>query len=172
MAHRNVTLPSVFPFASQSTSSIGNYLASYTVLSSGLGGFYAAPLRTPPNLNRAYPVRCSIFISPSTNSIQAGSFVVLPFAIDRQTPGYARVEYTITSTIPIPNPWNTTDLLKVLIDNGNGWTLDPDVLDPGTLLGFRVARDGAAPGDTFNQSLRIAASVDVEYLPLFPWDGC
>lgn len=172
MSHRIESPDFNRSFGALSSSTIGSYIASFTIVGTNLGGYVCNPFTISPILNRAQPVRVYIAISPAANSVEVATNVQLDLAITQQAPGLPRVETTIVQLQAIPNPWTTADLIRVLLDNGAGYTFAPNVLDPGTMLGLRITRNGPAAADTWTGSLKIASALDVDYLTLYPWEGC
>ena len=67
-----------------------------------------------------------------------------------------------TSTVAASCAGDLSDEL-VALDNGSGFSFNPNLFQPGQLLGFLIARKGGDAQDTFAQSLVIAQHAFFEY---------
>lgn len=172
MSQAVLNLPAGRTFGTVSNAAIGTYAIGFNVNAALLGGYFSAPFKVPLDFNRTQPSRVYVDLSPSANSVAAGTFARLELGKEVQAPGATRVEALLAVDWQVPNPWNTTDLSRVLLDNGTGYTFNANEIPPAAMIGLRLARNGAHVNDTWPGNLIIAGNVILEYLRLYPWECC
>jgi hypothetical protein len=172
MSQAVLNLPLARTTGTTSNSAIGTYAVALGVQPTLLGGFFASPIRVPLDFNRTQPSRLYVDLAPSANSVAAATFARLELGKTVQAPGAARVEALIAVDWPVPNPWNTTELSRVLLDNGTGYTFNANEIPPAALIGLRLTRNGPHANDTWPGTLLIAQNLQLQYLRLYPWEYC
>lgn len=160
---RSVFVPFLRQYATATATFIGQTLACHQISSITSGGYHAAPLPLPPDMNLDEPSHVRVLVATFADDSGTGEVVRLSLGVTAIAPGQAAADSTINFDWTVPDNWLVNNPRLVLIDNGAGRTFDGGAFAGGTQLGLRIARLGAATEDTFDKSLSIVNSLVFDY---------
>lgn len=128
------------------------------------GGFLAALLEVPPDMDLAEPVSIHLLIAAAVDSTMSGGVVrvevVAGYAKDGQsTPHVTIVAHNQT----VPDLWQANNVETLLVDDGNGRTFPPDLFEVGDIIGLRIRLERSHAADTFDQAVKLGAGAVFEY---------
>jgi hypothetical protein len=160
---RTIVSPYVRTYFSAGLTSIGAAIPCHYVNAGLNGGFFVAPVRIPEDMDVTEPASVRVLISTLMDSTTNGQIVRFELAWTRITLGGAQIDNTLTFDWNAPDNWVTTETNLVVLDNGNGWTMNANTFSPGETLGLRVARRGGDAADNYNTGIRFADVLQFEY---------
>ncbi len=147
-----------------SSATLGTGMACRQVTPGNDGGFFAAPMGIPSDMDLSAPSSVFVLIAASGDSSLADVAVrievVAGYAQDGQASAHAT---TVTCDHPVPDSWQSGAAEVVRVDDGNGRTFAANVFEAGDVLGLRVQLARSAAADTFDQGVKLATGVIFEY---------
>jgi len=152
---RRIIIPSTRIYASVTNSTIGQYLAAFSVTATQLGGQYLTPFQVPVDMDLTKPCKLKILISPATSATTNGQVIRFSLAETHVADGGTRTETTLDYDWNVPDNWATTSNNEITIDAGSGSTFAGNTFQQGQFIGLRIARNGVASQDTFDKSVNI-----------------
>ncbi len=150
-------------FGSVTNTILGSAVPAGQVGASSSGGHYMQPIVVPDDMDVSASSSLKVFVAPAANSLVNGQYVRFTLVATTMAHKGARVDTSFNYDWPVPDGWLASDNELVTLDNGSGFSFDPDLFTPGQLVGFRITRDGPNAADTFAQSLLIAQHGFLEY---------
>ena len=161
---KRISLGYVRTAGTSASNTLGTGISCRQVVVGNDGGFFAALLEVPLDMDLAEPASVYLLIAPAVNSTMSGGVVrlevVAGYAKDGQsTPHITTVEHNQT----VPDSWQTNNVEIVLVDDGNGRTFAPDLFETGDIIGLRVRLERSSAADTFDQAVKLGAGAVFEY---------
>ncbi len=161
---KRISLGYVRTAGTSASNTLGTGISCRQVVVGNDGGFFAALLEVPLDMDLAEPASVYLLIAPAVNSTMSGGVVrlevVAGYAKDGQsTPHITTVEHNQT----VPDSWQTNNVEIVLVDDGNGRTFAPDLFETGDIIGLRVRLERSNAADTFDQAVKLGAGAVLEY---------
>lgn len=160
---RTLVIPYAKIYSSATSAQMGQMIACHFVTTATSGGFYAAPVPIPADMDVTKSCKVKLLVSTFADSTLSGAIVryVLGYTVAR--PGASLTDGSITYDYTAPTNWVTTDPRVVTIDDGSGVTFAANVFQAGDHLGLRISRIGSAAEDTFDKSVNLANVLMLEY---------
>ena len=161
---KRISLGYVRTAGTSASNTLGTGISCRQVVVGNDGGFFAALLEVPLDMDLAERASVYLLIAPAVNSTMSGGVVrlevVAGYAKDGQsTPHITTVEHNQT----VPDSWQTNNVEIVLVDDGNGRTFAPDLFETGDIIGLRVRLERSSAADTFDQAVKLGACAVFEY---------
>jgi hypothetical protein len=129
----------------------------------GTGYFIAMPWTIPPDADLTRPISVYFRIL-TTNGAAVQSTIVHWFSWGRGTNNPPALTFaTLVTGFVTPAVWLTNELIRSLLDNGNGWTFDPNTFTPGDLVTFNLRRMGTDPADNYLADTDYPGYLEVVY---------
>ena len=128
------------------------------------GGFYAALLEVPPDMDVAEPVSIFLLIAAAVNSTMSGGVVRLEVSAGYAKHGQSSPHITtVAHNQTVPDSWQANSVEIVLVDDGNGRTFGPALFESGDIIGLRIRLERSHAADTFDQAVKLGAGAVFEY---------
>ncbi len=160
---RTLVIPFVKVYSSTTATQIGQAIACHFVTNLTSGGFYAAPIPIPPDMDVTKSCSVKVLVSTLADSATSGAIVRFVLGHTVARPGTSVTDGSVTYDWTAPTNWVTTDPRMVTIDDGSGATFAANAFAAGDHLGLRIARIGSATEDTFDRSVNMADALVLEY---------
>lgn len=160
---RTLVIPYTKIYASATASQAGQALATHFVTSATSGGYYAAPIPIPPDMDVSQLCKVSVLVSTFSDSTMSGGVVRFVLGYTLARPETSLTDGSVTYDWTAPTNWVTTDPRMVMLDDGSGATFAGDTFEAGDHLGLRIARVGSATEDTFDKSVHLSNALVLEY---------
>jgi len=160
---RTLVIPYVKVYATTTTAQMGLVIPCHFVTSATSGGFYAAPVPIPPDMDVTKSCKVKVLVSTFADSTMSGAVVRFVLGHTVARPGASLTDGSVTYDWTAPTNWVTTDPRVVTIDNGGGATFAASAFEAGDHVGLRIARTGSAAEDTFDKSVNLADALVLEY---------
>lgn len=161
---KRISLGYIRTAGTSASNTLGQGISCRQVDAGNDGGFHAALLEVPQDMDVAEPVSILLLITAAVNSTMSGGVVrlevVAGYAKDGQsTPHITTVAHNQT----VPDSWQTNNVEIVLVDDGNGRTFAPDLFEAGDVIGLRIRLERSHAADTFDQAVKLGAGAVFEY---------
>lgn len=156
-------------YATNTPTTIGQYLLAVQLGPTTLGGFYLQPFTLPPSFDVSYPADLYCWLTTLAPSLIDGQSLRLLVALTRLLTDGTRIETTFGQTWPVPNTWLNTETKRVLLTAGGPNTFAAHAFTPGDTIALRVARFGQDAADTYAQSTLHATALELFFQSRCPW---
>jgi hypothetical protein len=165
MAQRRISVPGVQSRGGATIQQILTNAAAVGCSPTISQGIFCQPLQLPRDVDNSYPIDVRIWTAPAGLATPQPSAFVLGWSTTLLDPQTNLITFGPAGnlTVTVPNPWNTSDGLHTLLDDGSGHTFPAHSFPQDALLGISVFRIGAFPADTLAIVLKMALSIDLSY---------
>ena len=161
---KRISLGYIRTAGTTASNTLGTGISCRQVNAGNDGGFFAALLAVPLDMDVTEPVSIFLLIAAAVNSAMSGGVVrlevVAGYAKDGQSTPHTT---TIAHNQTVPDSWQTNNVEIVLVDDGNGRTFAPDLFEAGDIIGLRIRLQRSNAADTFDQAVKLGAGAAFEY---------
>lgn len=159
-------------FGAVNAGALAQYIPTMGVIGTGLGGFYAQPFRLPLDFDRSRVALLFGYIATVNAPVALGGNVKLDLGIAIAAPNSTATFALTSQLVAIPAAWPTNSWMPMELTVAGGPALPASSLTQSSVLGFRLARDGPAPGDVWTGTLQLITLLVLRYSRLCQFCEC
>ena len=160
---RVLTTGYVRTYGTTTSQIIGTYMTARYIGAGNNGGFHAAGIHIPADMDAAAPSVVRLLVATATDSQTDGLKVQFGVHCSAFTQAGSLTNTLVSYDWDVPDGWTMSEYKVVTIDNGNGHTYDANTFANGDIVGIRVSRQGSAAQDTYDKAVKIAEYLQFEY---------
>lgn len=141
---------------------LGTAIVARTLVATTDNGFYTKPFHLPHDIDVTQTSDVKIIIA-TASSLGSGIVrleLITSYCKDGDT---SVANQTVTYDWPTPGGWTPEHPKLVTIDNGSGYTYQPNTWESGDIIGLAIRRLGSAAQDTYIQNVIVPIGVLFAY---------